>query len=351
MNENNKPNRFLYLDFLRILAAFSVVMLHSAAQFWYSLDIHSSDWIIANSYNAISRFGVPIFVMISGAIFLNPEYKLNIKRLYTHNILRLAIIYFVWSAFYGLFDSLWLYDIHAMSTKDILREILGGRYHLWFLPMIVGIYVLLPILKSWLENASKQNIHYFLFLFFLLQIGVETIRALTVSDEIHSILNLTYVEMACGYIGYFIWGYYLAHVGISVKAKKVFFYSAFPAILLNIFLGNFLIISRDIRSTTIYDSFSLFTFILVTALFLLFQAKTPEASNRCATIISEISAGTFGVYLLHIAFMEYTQSLGFHSMMIPIIIGIPLYSVICFGACLLCATILRKIPFLGKYIC
>ena len=351
MSDKKQQNRFLYLDLLRILAAFSVVMLHSAAQFWYSLDIHSSEWIIANSYNAISRFGVPIFVMISGAIFLSPDYKLDIKRLYTHNILRIAIIYMVWSTLYGLFDSIWLFHFPSMTIKDILREIIGGRYHLWFLPMIVGIYVLLPVLKSWLEHAEKQNVQYFISLFVILQIGIETFRAFTVSDEIHTLLNLTYVEMACGYIGYFIWGYYLAHIGINSNIKKFFLFNAFPALFLNVFWGNLLSLQRDLRSTTIYDSFSAFTFVFVTALFVFFQAKEPTISKNCSLIISAISSSTLGIYLFHIAFMEYTQSLGLHSMMVPIIIGIPLYAIICFIICLLVSTILRKLPFIGKYIC
>ena len=75
-NSNNKE-RIIHYDLLRIVAAFSVVMLHSTAQYWYTLDIYSSEWIIANTYDAIFRFGVPIFVMMSGALLLNPGYELN----------------------------------------------------------------------------------------------------------------------------------------------------------------------------------------------------------------------------------------------------------------------------------
>ena len=83
--------RLLHFDILRIIAAFSVVMLHSAAQFWYDLPISDPNWIITNSYNALFRFGVPIFVMISGSLFLNPEREANIRKLFTHNITRILI--------------------------------------------------------------------------------------------------------------------------------------------------------------------------------------------------------------------------------------------------------------------
>ena len=70
VSSKTDKKRLIHYDLLRIFAAFSVVMLHSAAQFWYSLDIYSTEWLIANSYDALFRFGVPIFVMISGALFL-----------------------------------------------------------------------------------------------------------------------------------------------------------------------------------------------------------------------------------------------------------------------------------------
>ena len=48
-------------DLLRILAAFSVVILHISAQFWYDFDVTDFRWLTANSYDALFRFGVPVF--------------------------------------------------------------------------------------------------------------------------------------------------------------------------------------------------------------------------------------------------------------------------------------------------
>ena len=73
MEDRTERKRMVHYDLLRIAAAFSVVMLHSAAQFWNSLDIASLEWRIADGYNALSRFGVPIFVMISGAMLLSEQ--------------------------------------------------------------------------------------------------------------------------------------------------------------------------------------------------------------------------------------------------------------------------------------
>lgn len=352
MSTKTTENRMIHYDLLRIVAAFSVVMLHSAAQFWYSLDVNSTEWAIANSYDALFRFGVPVFVMISGALFLDKNYQLNVKRLYTHNIFRLVILYVVWSSLYGLFDSAG-YGLGILDYKDIIREMLHGRYHLWFIPMIVGIYVLLPVLKSWVEHAEKKNIEYFLILFFVLQICSETIRALTVTDELHFILDLTKVEMVCSYIGYFVWGYYLAHIGINKKLEKLIYCLVLPACLCNVLLGNYLARKAGQSVGTIYDSFGLFTFIISTALFLFAIHSLSRISfgEKSSKLIKEISAATLGVYVMHIGLMEITKSYGIHCMLLPNILGIPVYALGCFAVCIVVAAVLRRLPVVGKYIC
>ena len=344
--------RKLHFDILRVLAAFSVVMLHGAAQFWYDLDIRSSQWIIANSYDALFRFGVPVFVMISGAIFLDKAYVLDVKRLYKHNILRLAILYIIWSVIYGLYDTRG-WDLKAAGIKAVLKEMLNGRYHLWFIPMLVGIYVLLPVLKSFVESASKKTIEYFLIVFCVLQIGTETLRALTINDELHYILDLLKVEMACGYIGYFVLGYYLAHIGLTEKIKKLLYIMVVPAAVANVLLSFLLSIRVNDRDGLLYDSFGVFTFILSVALFIFVYDRNQkkDVSKKSAKFWKELSADTLGVYVMHIGFMEITKEFGIHSMILPNIVGIPLYSISCFVICILIAALIRRIPFIGRYLC
>lgn len=344
--------RMIHYDLLRIFAAFSVVMLHSAAQFWYALDIHSTEWFIANSYDALFRFGVPIFVMISGALFLSPKYQLDIKHLYKHNILRLLVLYVLWSAIYGLWDSR-NFQLAEVGLKPVLREIINGRYHLWFLPMIIGIYMLLPLLKVWVEHAEKKNLQYFLGLFFFFQICSETLRALTVMDELHTILNTAQLELVCSYVGYFVWGYYIAHVGIGAKLRRMLYVGVIPACLCNVLLSNFLTLQRGVPEGSIYDSFGFFTFVVVSALFVFTQEVLGRKSfgEKSSRILKEVSASTLGIYVMHMGLMEELQKAGIHCMLLPNIIGIPLYAILCFGVCMLAAMLLRRIPIIGKYLC
>lgn len=353
MEQIKERKRELYYDVLRIVSAFSIVFLHCAAQYWYSLDIYGRDWIVCNTYDAVTRFGVPIFVMISGALFLAPEYKPNVKRLYKHNILRLMILYIIWSCVYGLWDCFRHTDISSVGIKVILREMLAGRYHLWFIPMIIGIYMLIPLLKTWVENAAKKQIEYILILFFVFQIVCQTIKALTVTDELHYILGILDVELVCSYVGYFILGYYLAHIGLEKKLVKAIYIAFIPAVICNVVLGNYLAHRSGVATASIYDSYGLFTFIIAVGVFQFAKDKFRRDSyGKIGNFITkELSADTLGIYVMHIGVIDLLERLGIHSMMFNNIFAIPVLAVICFVICMLIASILRRIPFVGKYIC
>ncbi len=352
MGNESAGKRMVHYDLLRILAAFSVVMLHSSAQFWYSLDINSKEWLIANSYDALFRFGVPVFVMLSGAVFLPKERELNIKRLYTHNILRVAAAYVFWSALYGLRDSM-AFDFTQVGWKEVVKEMVMGRYHLWFLPMIAGIYAILPVLRVWVQNAERKNLEYFLLLFFVLQILSRTLRAAVSSVYLDYVLNTLQVDLVCGYVGYFVLGYYVACVGIPRKYHKIIYCCVLPAVILNVVLGNVLSLRAGTPLGEIYDSFGLFTFCIVLACFLFFTEVVGKIrfSGKAERIITEISRGTMGVYVMHVGLMEVLKPHGIHCMMLPNIVGIPIYALLCFVFCLAVASLLRRVPFVGKYIC
>lgn len=342
----------VHYDLLRVLAAFSVVMLHTSAQFWYTLPVTGTHWLIANSYNALFRFGVPVFVMISGALFLSDCRKADMKKLYLRNILRLGVIFILWSCIYGLIDCTKI-GIREMPPDSILREMLYGRYHLWYIPMIIGIYMLIPILKIWVQNAPRRNIEYFLLLFLIFQIGKETINALFPYDELIYVTTLINPYMVCGYLGYFVLGYYISHYGISRKYCRIIYIAALPSAACNLFLSWRLSIRKGAPLAAIDDCFGIFTFIIICALFLFFTDKVSAHSfgKTAGKITREAALDTLGVYLMHVGLIELLEPAGIHSMMLPNIIGIPLFAVFCYLSCSAVTAVLRRIPLIGKYLC
>ena len=134
----NSTKRVLAFDYLRILACFGVILLHASAKFLYILPVTSGKWLIANAVNIATRISVPLFVMISGALFLDPSKKLSTKELWLKHIIRMAIIYLIWMTAYALSHFIQI-SPSERNIKDLLKSILSGRYHLWFLPMLMGI--------------------------------------------------------------------------------------------------------------------------------------------------------------------------------------------------------------------
>lgn len=356
-----KEDRKLHIDLLRIVACISVIMLHSASQYWYELPVTDTRWMVYNTWDAVSRFGVPVFVMISGMLFLSREGELNLRKLYCNNILRLAVAYAVWSIVYGLWDCR---EWGAGATvRDYVAECVLGRYHLWFIPMLIGIYMLLPVIKTFTDHCSKKNLEYFLILFFVLQILRSTLGIVQIPTLANVLVQLLDVEMACSYVGYFVLGYYLYRFRLShVWQARIYFLGAVSLVLAALI---------SIRASWYYqtpkseafDSYSVFTFIVTVAVFVFFQEKISGISWKgfAKKLLTELSANTFGVYLLHLLVIEWLQTKGFDSLSIAdaissesaagCVLGIPLLTMASFLICNAAISLLRRIPVLGKYIC
>ncbi len=357
-----QEDRKLHIDLLRIVACISVIMLHSASQYWYAFPVTDSRWMVYNIWDAVSRFGVPVFVMISGMLFLSREGEVNLRKLYCNNILRLAVAYAVWSITYGLWDSReWTWGA-GVTVRDYVAECVLGRYHLWFIPMLIGIYMLLPVIKTFTDHCSKKNLEYFLLLFVILQIGRSTLAIIQIPTLANVLVQLLDVEMVCSYVGYFVLGYYLYRYRLShVWQVRAYFLAAVSLVLAAVISIR---ASRyyQVPKSEAFDSYSVFTFVVTVAVFVFFQEKISKISWKgfAKKLLAELSANTFGVYLLHLLVIEWLQTKGFDSLTIldailgetaaSCLLGIPLLTIISFLICNVMISILRRIPFLGKYI-
>ena len=219
--------------------------------------------------------------------------------------------------------------------------------------MIVGIYMLLPVLRSWVASAEKRNLQYFLLLFVIFQVGKETMLVLRQTDGMRYFWGLVSLDMVCGYLGYFVLGYYIVQFGIEVRWHKWIYLGGILSVGANIVLSDYLAGQAGAPVGEIYDSFSFFTFLIVVSLFLFFTGCMSKInySLRVSAIIKELSLATLGIYLLHIGLIEFLEPFGIHSMMFAPVVCIPLFAIFCFGVCFVLAAILRRIPLIGKYIC
>ena len=105
----NVDNRILYLDVLRIVASFAVMLGHASAQNWYRSNIDSFEWQVFNFYGSMLRWSVPVFAMISGVLFL--EGRRNIKK----HILRIVTAF-------AMFVSSVVNSVVNVSVARLLRH-------------------------------------------------------------------------------------------------------------------------------------------------------------------------------------------------------------------------------------
>ena len=107
------------LDLLRILAAFTVVMLHVSPQAYLDVDIASAPWNVMNAITGLCCWNVSAFFMLSGAFLLAPQKAISTRTLYRKNIARLAAAFVFWSAYAGY--------VLTKNTKAGLFYHFGGK--------------------------------------------------------------------------------------------------------------------------------------------------------------------------------------------------------------------------------
>ena len=253
-------NRIMNLDYLRIFSALAVIILHTSAQNWYSIPTNTLSWQIFNLFDSIVRWSVPVFIMISGALFLNK--KKEIKEIYSKYILRLATSFIFWGIIYGI--------VFNYGKKTIFV----GAYHMWFIPTIIGIYMCLPILYKIVE--SKDIERYFLLLGTLFTIFIPQIITLLndfgnflaklaqIMQTNYSNLNL---HLVLGFTFYFILGHYLMQASIKKKIRTLIYLIGLLGFISTFSLTAYLSIKNQVPIATYYDNFSINVFFESIAIF------------------------------------------------------------------------------------
>lgn len=365
--EKRKENRIIYFDHLRVLATFAVVVLHVASVNWYSSDVNGTDWQMFNFYDSIVRWGVPIFLMISGALFLRRD--IAISRIYKKYVLRIGVAFIAWSFIY------YLLSFGIPSPKNIAEQflglfkdgktqrivsIIGGQYHLWFLPMIVGIYLCLPIIKKIVEDKRIEK--YFLILSFIFGFLIPQVVNLTndfATDNIKAVVNaingeigLMDMRMVLGYAFYFILGYYLSVTDFNKKTRAIIYALGLFGFAFTIIADSAVSIKAQTPTATYYGNFCVNILFEAVAVFTLYKNLSfkNERFNRLIKVMSKLS---FGAYLVHVLFIDKLNTvfaINTLSLPVPSYIAVIIISLTVFVLSFLVSAILNCIPVIREYI-
>lgn len=348
-----KNNRIVYFDYLRIIAIFAVIVLHIAGHNWHGTDVNSFEWQMINIYDSIVRWGVPVFVMISGALFLGKD--ISIKTLYKKYIFRIFISLFFWSTLYALWNSFVIEK--SYSIKELIKEILFGHYHLWFLFMIIGLYIIVPFLNKIV--LDKKIAWYFViiafaFAFFIPQctkiVGLKFGGISNILTEIVSKLKL---HMVLGFSGYYVLGYLLNEIRIEKKHRLIIYILGIIGLAFTTISSSVLSLIWQSPVEMFYGNLTVNTLLVSVSVFVF--AKThlnyPLSSIRKQNIFMFLSKCSFGTYLIHPFFIEsLNKFLNITSLSFNPVLSVPALSILVFIFSLAFSIVLNKIPFVNKWI-
>lgn len=159
--------RELNIDYLRILACVMVIFLHVSGQNFRSCDITSRQWMAFNLYNSAVRSCVPLFFMMSGKLFLSRDKMCSLSVLFKKYIWKLVFLYFIWSFFYAAMR-IGKPDVFDHSYCFLLiKETKKSEFHLWYLPALIGVYFLMPILWTIAKYEDGKYLQYACIMFLM----------------------------------------------------------------------------------------------------------------------------------------------------------------------------------------
>lgn len=338
------------IDLLRILACFMVVLLHVAADNWYYVPYDSAEWMAFNFYDIATRSAVPIFFMISGAMFLSKN-TFSLKKLFCRNIARLVFIYFLWSSLYAV-DTIGLKELlPSLSSGYFFSVVMDSKYHLWYLPELISIYFILPLLFAVKNIENGKYLKYILCLFFALEILPAFMNVFPFLQEAKAVIE-RFVFPFPQYLGYFILGYVIyENIDVFKRIRSAFLAIGLVVIVVSLTIINYIIsVVRHVPSEMFYNSFFIASFLEACALFILFlRIPCEKISPKIAPLIVRTSKYTLFVYLLHPFVLEHLNiHFGINSLCGYSFLSVPAISLAIFMICFATAFIIDKIPFIKK---
>ena len=298
-------NRVAWIDFARVLAIISVVVCHAIEIYFFDvwtgkISATSFNWYFGQILYSLGRLGVPFFLMITGTLMLGRTF--DIKKFYKNSLLPLFITTEIWtviSYFYGM----WYYSLQ-FDIKDFVGNILflksSPLNHMWYMPMILGIYLVLPFVANALKGVDFKNICLPILFGFIVFSMMEIYNAF--AGQIITQLPPAQFKIDVSFLGGFyglimILGYFVSNKKILARCPKWVLIVVFAvSFIINTLLAKFFY-NRSIFSVKVFVWYTS-PFIIVSAI-CLFEILRRMPIEKNSKVVTLISKGSFTIYLTH----------------------------------------------------
>lgn len=312
MTYSNK--RIFYYDLLRDIAIFLVVLCHVCTEFCQHFAVGTLKWYSAAFYIDVGTLGVPIFLMISGALLLNKTYTLSdfMKRRFS----RILIPFVFWALLLPICKMMFLGK--AWTIAEYCQLLFFDQY--WFVWMLIGAYLLLPFLNSFIKEYGENGLKYALFIWIISIILLIDFPIHFVPDIV-SAYDLGWTQLFAGYIGYFPLGYYLSVKEFKWDDKKLYLLGLAMFLIFTLVNMSYTFLFSPAHNELTYFSYrTTVTTLQVIGLFLFVKYFSKYCENNhdswknkiysffkenrhMSKIILSISICSYGIYLTHYFFL------------------------------------------------
>lgn len=322
--------RIEYFDSLRAWAAVAVVLIHAAAPAWGSLAPADPQWQAVNVYDGMARWSVPIFFMVSGALFLDPHREITTESVYRRSLPRLLYAFLPWSVFYALLTRT------GDGVGEVLRRIVIGHDHMWFLWALAGLYAATPLLR--LIAADRPLARYFVHLGLVVTSALPLLAAIPGPDLV-ALPILSAMQLTVGYALFFMLGHLLATTRRPMSRA---------------WLWTVLGVAATIAGTAVWSVLAgepvhvLYEYLMPPVVLAAVGVFAAARRRRHTTALVRLLADhSLGIYLSHMAFLLLYEAIGPQT---EPVLQVPLQMVFALAGSLGLAVVVKRIPRVGPYL-
>ena len=386
----NAGKREIWIDWMRVAACFMVILVHSTEPFYLggdgSLILNQADAFWSSFFDSFVRACVPLFVVASSYLQFPLHYSAG--EFFRRRTVRVLIPFVVWLLVYAF-----VWGEPASNLKSLLLNFNYSAGHLWFVYMLIGVYLIMPLLSPWAEKVGKKELQVYLGIW-LFTTFIPLIRDWVSSEPLAFAYGPTGIPRQAlyplwgeaswngyglfyymsGFIGYLLLGLYFRKfvgelswsktLGIAIPAWLGGFAITFGGFLRRVYEtsgGNFPaegIINDAVYWETTWCNDTIGVALMTVAWILLFR-KIKNEGGFYKKVLLPVSKASYGVYLSHIlllvpiggAVREWLGSgdeglLGFWTTPVEIVLS----AVLAFVAVSALSVLIQKIPKIGKYI-
>ena len=379
MNLSNQKNQHIvWLDVVRFIAMFTVVCCHCTDPFNFYPGTAPNIGEIklwGAIYGSVLRPCVPLFVMITGALLL--PVRGDASTFYKKRIPRVFYPFLIWSVLYNLFP--WITGLLGLNPQIILdffpyagEEVMQQSFsvsleyilmipfnfsilavHMWYIYLLIGLYLYLPVFSAWVEKASERAK-----LMFLLAWGVTLLLPYYyqfVSNYLWGTCSWNSFGMLyafAGFNGYLLLGHYLKNLEWSLKKTLAIGIPMFAAGYAVTFLA-----FRHITALPEYTDEMLelfFTYcslnvVMMTIPVFMLAKKVKVNSERMKKALANLTVCGFGIYMIHYFFTGPSVVL-MRAIDMPIGLQIPVAAILAFAVSWGLVWLIYRAGKVAKYI-